>query len=207
MSVTVIIPALNTEATIMPIIDAWVNHPAVDRVLVCVDWATTDNTLAIAKDKDVITLTHPTMQGKGQCVNVGLNMTDSAYVAFCDSDIRGLSPDHISLLIADSLLESNTMTLGIPDMPANYPKDRAWAWPWVTGQRCLPTDVVRPLHLHGYLMETQINTAAKHAETKVRLERLIGVKSDYMMTANRVQRMEEDRRWAIRHGVLSDGRR
>jgi glycosyltransferase involved in cell wall biosynthesis len=203
--VDVIIPALNTEATIRPIIDSWVNHPVVGKVFVCVDWATSDDTLSVARDDYVVILHDSSMQGKGQCVNAGLDMVDSSWVAFCDSDIRGLTSDHISILLADSLLGVNTMTLGIPDMPANYPKERAWAWPWVTGQRCLPTDVVRPLRLHGYLMETQINVSAKHSDTKVRLERLVGVKSDYMMTAKRVQRMEEDRQWAIRHGVLPGG--
>jgi len=197
--IDVVIPARNEAKTISPIVNAFVDHPAINHVIVVVDKDTTDDTTVMAN----LTLNmvngwvlNRMSRGKGQGATLGLNDVTTDYVIFCDADIRGLTHDHISLLIADAVLGEDSMTIGIPDLPPNYPSNREWAWPWVSGERCLPTRIVRPLKLHGYLMETQINRAASHAKIPVRMEHLPGLKSDFQMNAKRILEMQRDRDWA-----------
>jgi hypothetical protein len=146
------------------------------------------------------------MQGKGQCVEIGLSMVKTPYVIFCDADITGLREEHVGLLLSEALIdeaaEHPTMTVGVPELPANLPTERLWAWPWVSGERCVPTRLVRPLTLHGYLMETQINAAAKHAGMALRFEWLRGVVSPYEMTDKRLEEMKRDAIWGREHGVV-----
>lgn len=198
--VDVVIPARNTEETIGAIVDQFVQHPAIGRVIVVVDADTTDDTAQAAWSADRIQLDRA--RGKGQCVTHGLHFVNSDWVAFCDSDLIGLTQAHISTLITDATIGFDRMTIGVPDVPSNYPSSHLWAWSWVSGQRCLPVKYVRPLMLHGYLMETQINHAAKTAELPLNFEWLTGLRSEYKMTELRLKEMDRDARWGRAHGVI-----
>src|ERR1700751_3969516 len=202
----VVIPARNEQDTIRDIVDIFSSHPSIGNVIVGIDADTTDSTIGL--------LFRTTAQmvfgerGKGQIVTKCLKAVETPYVLFCDADITGLTTDHVGLLVAEATVDSAwdlgdpVMTVGVPEIPANLPTDRLWAWPWVSGQRCVPTRLVRPLRLHGYLMETQINAAARHASMPVRFEWLRGVKSEYKMTERRLDEMQRDAVWGREHGVL-----
>jgi len=190
------------------VIEEWIDHPAIKEVIVVVDADTDDAWSHIGAHRGALIL-HSDAKGKGQVVMHGLEHVTTPWVAFCDADLIGLTQEHISLLVADAILDSPgdpfeaaRMTIGVPDVPGNYPTDRLWAWCWVSGQRCLPTSVIRPLNLHGYLMETQINRAASHAKLPLNFEWLTGLVSTYDMTERRLQAMEEDAKWGRRHGLL-----
>jgi glycosyltransferase involved in cell wall biosynthesis len=205
-TVDVVIPARNESENIQDVLLPLLAHPAIGKVIVVVDMDTADDTAVIAvrtigdmRNGWVLT---PKVRGKGQLVRVGLHEVRTPSVLFCDADIQGLTQDHISLLVSNAILETDYLTIGIPDIPANYPESRSWAWPWCSGERCVPTSLVRILWLHGYLMETQINAAARHANLPVQFEWLTGLKSAYHITEKRLHAMEEDAEWGRKAGIL-----
>jgi glycosyltransferase involved in cell wall biosynthesis len=199
--VDVVIPARNEENTIGDIVRQFVEHPGIREVIVGIDADTTDNT-AMAAAMAGAGIRVYGARGKGQCVTGALMRVETPYVVFCDADVTGLTYDHISLLIAGAILGERTVTIGVPDIPSNYPDKRVWAWRWVSGQRCVPTSLVRILDLHGYLMETQINRASQHAEIPIRFEWLRGLKSKFQMSEVRIAEMERDAEWARQKGIL-----
>ena len=204
--VDVVIPARDEQETIGAVISTLKLHPAIGQVIVVIDKETTDDTAwiavnAVSDNRDGWVLT-PNAHGKGQCVRAGLAEVKTDHVLFCDADIKGLTYDHISLLLCNAIAGKDCMTIGVPDVPSNYPTDKLWAWRWVSGQRCVPTRLVKPLFLYGYLMETQLNLAARHSQLPVDHEWLRGLKSDYYMSERRLQAMADDARFGIDHGII-----
>lgn len=200
-SIDVVIPARNEAENIGAVISVLKLHPGIGHIIVVVDKDTTDNTDTLAHAAGALTIDTGT-HGKGQCVTIGLKYVETDYVLFCDADVKGLTYDHISILICDAIMGADTMTIGVPDIPRNYPTERIWAWPWVSGQRCVPTKLVRPMLLLGYLMETQINLAAKNAGMGLRLEWLKGLTSSYFISEKRIQEMERDAEIGLKLGIL-----
>jgi polyisoprenyl-phosphate glycosyltransferase len=205
-AIDVVIPARNEDRNIGQVLSVVKLHPAIGTVIVVVDHMTGDNTAAIARecldDTDLI-LTEHLMMGKGQCVKHGLRHVSTEHVMFCDADIKGLTVDHISALTLHAITDDHyAMTIGVPDIPTNYPTERIWAWPWVSGERCVPTSLVRPLWLHGYLMETQLNTAAKNSSLPLDFVWLTGMQAGYHMTSRRIDEMHRDAAFGREHGIL-----
>jgi len=208
-TIDVVIPARNEQGTISDILTVLSGHPAIGSIIVGIDADSIDNTETLLIQKwchlPNLFLTFGE-KGKGQVVKKCLNLVMSPSVMFCDADITGLTYDHVSELLADTVIDDDAnhagMTIGVPDFPPNYPRQRMWAWPWVSGQRVVPTALVRPLNLHGYLMEVQINTAVKHASLPLHFVWLEGVKSKYQMSELRVNEMQRDAQWGREHGVL-----
>jgi glycosyltransferase involved in cell wall biosynthesis len=204
--ITAIIPAWDEEDTIGDIVEAFLWAKLIRPIIVAVDSKTEDDTAIIAganiKGEHNGFVINNAGIGKGQVLMAALSEVRTPYVFFCDADIKGLTANHISLMISDAMVEEQSMTIGIPDLPDNYPKERDWAYPWVSGIRCFPTRLVRPLNLHGYLTEVQLNAAASHAEMSVRFEWLRGVKSPYVMSDRRLADIEADAAWGKEHGIL-----
>lgn len=204
--IDVVLPARNEADTIGQVINVLLLHPAIGKVIVAVDGQTTDETAQIAltciDDFRIGWVIPDAGVGKGQCVRRGLEEVSTKHVLFCDTDITGLTVDHVSLLLSNAIMDEPFLTIGVPDIPKNYPTKRLFAWPWVSGERCVPTALVRPLYLHGYLMETQINAAAKHAGYPVHFEWLKGVQASYYMSERRIHEMSRDAEWGKEHGIL-----
>jgi glycosyltransferase involved in cell wall biosynthesis len=203
-AIDVVIPARNEADNIGWLISALKLHPAIGRVVVIVDADTHDDTYKIAcaaTDNGDVVCAGRTPRGKGQCVTYGLGYTRSPYILFCDADIKGLTYDHISLLLCDAIAGNRTMTIGVPDVAKNLPSERIWAWRWVSGQRCMPASLV-PTPLIGYLMETQINRAARDARLQLRFEWLRGLKSPYNITEQRITEMQRDAEIGRKLGIL-----
>ena len=211
--IDVVIPARNTHETLAGVVRPFRNHPAIGDIIIVSnppdlrmsralnEWGAIHEGIS-TRYNNGIHLIYSGAEGKGQAVMQGLDKVRTEYVVFCDSDLIGLTEDHIGLLISGALLEEWGVTIGVPDIPDNYPESRDWAWPWVSGQRCIPTSLARRLKLHGYLMETQLNLAARHAAMPVRFEFLKGLTSPYMMTDQRILDMERDAQWGREHGIL-----
>ena len=206
--ITCIIPAWNEEDTVGPVVEAFLWCRYVRPIIVSVDGWTEDDTAVIAGahlkgEHNGTVLRNPRIvHGKGQTLMAALAQVRTPYVFFCDADISGLEPDHISIMISDATTDETSLTIGVPDIPDNYPEDREWAWPWVSGIRCMPMRVIRPLQLHGYLTEVQINSVFYHSQISIRMERLFGVKSPYQMSERRLEDMEKDAAWGHQHGIL-----
>lgn len=204
--ITAVIPAWDEEDTIGDIIEAFLSCKFIKPIIVGIDSKTTDDTAIIAlthlKGELNGTVYNNCGDGKGQVIIACLDKVRTPYVMFCDADIKGLTLDHIHMVISDCIMDDSSMTIGVPDIPENYPHERDWAWPWVSGIRAMPTRLVRPLELHGYLTETQLNAAAHHANMPVRMEWLRGVQAPYDMSERRLADMEADGKWGREHGIL-----
>jgi glycosyltransferase involved in cell wall biosynthesis len=213
MSIDVVIPARNEEKTIGAIVEVFKVHPCVRGVIVSVDSDTTDDT-NIAASWAGAELEDPRLHsncGKGQVVFAALHRVTADHVLFCDADYTGLTYDHVSQMCAMITEVPRGLILGVPDYPAGPDKwhpDRHIpghvfkSWHWCTGFRGMPTDFVRDIPMHGYLMETQINQAARAHSMPVVYERLFGLKSEYNITPQRKAEMERDRAYGIEKGIL-----
>lgn len=204
--IDVVIPARNEATTIKHITFVFRHHPRINRVIVVVDADTTDATTFEASNY----ATHVTLgpRGKGQCVKHGLQFVRTARVIFCDADLTGLTYNHVSQLTDTGLRDS--MVIGVPDfpdvtkIPPRFADTITWAWPWVSGQRRVPTDLAYSLDLHGYLMEVQLNKANHKAGNKVQLERLYGLHSPLALTSQRLDEMNRDHKWGVENGILPE---
>jgi glycosyltransferase involved in cell wall biosynthesis len=203
-AIDVVIPARNCALTLADVVRPFLKHPAIGRVIV-VSNPPDLMQHAVLKEFDGDTnlcIVNAMCDGKGQAVKTGLDYVTTSHVVLCDADIIGLTEDHVGLMIGDAVLEEDSMVVGVCEPPNTLPERRLWSWPWVSGERCVPTRLLSPLRLHGYLMETQINLASHHANYPVRFERLKGCFSPYRMTEERIAAMEGDAEWGRRHGLL-----
>lgn len=197
MTIDVVIPARNEEKTIGEVLEVLSSHLFIGTIIVVCD-SCTDNTDMVASEHYGDIVMAGEYGGKGQAVMAGLDHVTTERVLFMDADITGLYHEHITKMVAPF----PGMTIGVADLDPELPNRNDWAWPWVSGQRILPTNLVRPLELHGYLMETQINMAAKDARIPIEFAWLMGLKSDYNMSERRLAEMERDLKWGKEHGVL-----
>ena len=202
----VIIPARNASETIGDVVHPFAHHPAIGDIIVVVNPSYDPGTEAVLRQygTSVIPM-YVEAQGKGEAVMFGLELVATSHVIFCDADLTGLTEDHISQMIMYHTIGERCMTIGMPEIPENYPNVRRslTAWPWISGQRVVPRTLVKSLILHGYLMETQINMAAYHAKLPVHFEWLDGCHSPYNLTDKRREAMEKDFKWGKEHGILA----
>jgi glycosyltransferase involved in cell wall biosynthesis len=208
----VIIPAWNEERTITQNIFTLAAHDRIKTIIVAVDPQTIDRTLELATSMTTyvvachsfIGVTVSREHGKGQVVQHALEFAQrfaiepTARVLLCDADITGLTSEHISALTKPS----HGMVIGIPDVPPNLPDFAVTSWPWVSGQRAVPRDMLHAANVHGYLMETQLNRYAEQNRLSIDHEYLPGLKSRFNMTTQRVQDMEFYKQWGIKNGIL-----
>lgn len=206
----VVIPARNEARTIKPIVETLRYHPGIERIIVCVDWETTDDTAFQARSPASIVLHDSTMRGKGQCVNAGLDYVQTNRVIFCDADYRGLTLSHVDRVTFGNpnAFYTGTMIIGIPDLPhlKDIPEQfrgrLEWAWPWMSGFRVVNTDIARSVRLTGYLMEVQLNNANHKAGKGVKFTRLPGLVSPLRLDEKRLAEMERDQNIGKQEGLL-----
>lgn len=206
--IDVIIPARDEEHTIKKVIRPFLGTPGIGSVWVAVDADTTDGTAyrsAICGANVIIT----TARGKGQVIRYALERVTTDQVILCDADLTGLTSTHVEDLMGTD------HRIGVPDLPLHdiFESDAVrerpeWfngiihTWGWVSGQRCVPTAILRTLDLHGYLTEVQINAATDKAGIPTKLVPLQGLRSPFLMSPRRILEMERDRKWGIEHGIL-----
>lgn len=196
--IDVIIPARNEQDTIENVVTAFYMNQHIGVIVVVVDADTADMTGSRALRSGAVVVSGPPGGGKGQNIKAALPYITTERVILCDADVRMISPKHVH-----ALLDGSGLIIGVPDMPKNLPDGRRWSWPWVSGERALPTSILRETNLHGYLTEVQINMACEKAGIRARLVPLPGLKSAYRMTDQRLAEMERDRLWGVEHGVFS----
>jgi glycosyltransferase involved in cell wall biosynthesis len=202
----VIIPARNEDKTIGPIVHTFAAHPDVARIIVVIDRKTTDETAYLAEMHGATHVIHADARGKGQCMQAGLTEVTTRRVIFCDADLYGLTQNHITALV-----EGRGLTIGVPDPPIINPYPATLrrlyqAWPWISGERSLPTVIASKLDLHGYLAEVQINEACRAASVAVFQAPLTGLYAPVVLSKTRLEDMERDRKWGIERGILERNR-
>lgn len=116
-TVSVVLPALNEEATIGPIVSAIVSdlvggpHPMVDE-LVVIDSGSTDDTAAVASAAgahvvhvDEVLSHLPTVPGKGEALWRSLAATFGDVVVFVDADLLSFDSSHVTALLGPLLTD------------------------------------------------------------------------------------------------------
>jgi hypothetical protein len=210
MKTDVIIPARNEQFTVGAVVAAFKEHPEIGRVTVSIDADTKDDTLDAA-EKAGADIVYTPAKGKGQVIKEAVPFVTTNQVILCDADVDGLTVTHVQQLLGKGLV------IGVPDIPieeiltSNAVIARpGWfnrilkTWHEVSGQRNVPTDVLIGLELHGYLTEVQINDACERLHLPPRYTRLQGLHSPFLMTKQRLEEMERDRRWGIGKGILAE---
>lgn len=197
--VDVVIPARNEQLSIGRVVRAFRHSPLVNRIYVLAD-ACDDDTAIEAALSGADTICSFRWNSKGKAVTHAIrHHVTTRRVFLCDGDLWGFTTKHVTELIE---CETVGMAVGVPDIPANLPDHRLWAWPWVSGERVIPTQLARPMRLEGYLMETQLNRAARHAHLPLKFQFMRGCKSVYNMTDQRLADMERDLRLGRQLGIL-----
>jgi glycosyltransferase involved in cell wall biosynthesis len=153
LSVDVIIPALNEQDTIKPVIKTVRASNRIGKLIVVSDLSK-DATSHLAREAGAIVVKGPG-KGKGQAMMRGLQEVRSPRVIFMDADITGLTVRHVNALAEPAF----GMIVGLRDM-GRFNFMQAYAGlPTIAGERSLPTGFVRRLQLEGYGAEMQINAA------------------------------------------------
>jgi hypothetical protein len=208
VAATVIIPARNERATIGPIVKAFSEHPETKgNVYVGIDSETTDDTSRIALRNGaypVKTFVHGKGQVVWQTMRVITTLLDTYLtnpMILCDGDYTGLTTDHIDAILRPP---AQDLVLGIPDWPdCEVPDHVTRAWPLITGFRRLPWTLV-PANAHGYLLETQINSAAVMRNVPIGFQFMHGLKSPFQwpLPERRMKALIADGVWGKANGLL-----
>ena len=194
MKVDAVIPVWDEEFTLPAILETLQAHPNIGKVIVAIDVKTEDDSALIAYKHHAYIVRGDTLAGKGQTATAGLMRVDTPRVLFCDADITGLTPDHVTALIKQ--YKGNPMVVGVPDFPAMADIPEAFrnpnfvnAWPWVSGQRCMATHIALSAHLTGYQMERQLTRANLAQGRKIVFQQCEGMKSPLDLSSRRLADM------------------
>jgi len=172
--VTAIIPAYNESGRIGNVLAALTGVAEIDRIIV-VDDGSTDQTAyeviqAIASDRRIELMRMPSNRGKGEAVLAAVRASQSAALLMLDADLMALHPQHVRDLIAPVTTGNADMTLGL-FRGGHFTTDFAhWATPWLTGQRCLKTEMFHFLTEEtatGYGLEIALTVAAQVHDYRV----------------------------------------
>ncbi len=177
---TVVICAHNEEERLAPVLAAvWLARDlgSVASIVVVVDRSSDRTADIAARYADLVV---PVTKGtKGTAMTVGAAQAVDSTVLFLDADIRGLTPSQVSYLAtappARGMLVGVRGTLNGARLPGLLA-----AWPSISGERRLPRDFVRSLHLagKGWWSETIINAEVVQAGMPHRQVILDGVAND-----------------------------
>ena len=100
-SVSAIIPCFNEAATVGPVLQALIDHPAIDEVIAVND-GSTDRTLSVLKQysQQISVVDLKENSGKGAAVYEGINRSTCPIVMLIDADLINFSAEHISELLS-----------------------------------------------------------------------------------------------------------
>lgn len=192
MTIDVIIPARNEADTIGGVIDAFYAVKDIGRIIVAVNPPTDIDTALRAELAGAVVVR--AKEGKGEAIHQALELVTTRSICLCDGDLTGLTPAHVRQFA----LDRSQLTIGVPDRPLRSPV------PWhvskrvhamMSGQRCLPADIVRAVPLHRYTVEAFLNREAERQGLPVHLKRLRGVTGKIRNNEVRMAELREDREW------------
>lgn len=180
MRLTCVIPAYNEEARIGAVLQAVLGHPQIDEVLV-IDDGSADGTSAVVRgfpQARLITLAKN--GGKTAALAHGFAQTQSEIILLIDADLTGLSPDHLTALIAPVKEGRAQMSVSLRD---NAPF--LWRWiglDYISGERALRRDLLAGQEealnrLPKFGFEVFLNSLILSNRAPLAVVRLPGVKS------------------------------
>lgn len=180
MRLTCIIPAYNEAARIGAVLQAVLGHPMIDQVLV-IDDGSVDATSQVVRGYPQARLISLAQNGgKTAALARGFAETQSEIILLIDADLAGLSPDHLTALIAPVAAGRAAMSISLRD---NAPF--LWRWiglDYISGERALRRELLagqeaalRKLPKFGF--EVFLNSLVLSTQARLVVVRLPGVKS------------------------------
>ena len=180
--IAAILPTYNEGGRISAVLDVLREVGHLSEIIV-VDDGSSDNTsehvMESAKfDQRIRLLRHPCNLGKGQAIFTAWRNTQATYLLLLDSDLINLKPGHVWSLIEPVINNNADMTLGLFWGGKIYTDFAHWATPWLTGQRCLCSEIlflVSEEAARGYGFEIAVSVTAQKYGYRIRLVPLKGV--------------------------------
>ena len=159
MRTAAIIPAYNEAKTVGDVVRAVVASKMFDEIVVVSD-GSTDATSKVAKEAGA-TLVHemPWKHGKGAALGHGIMHSDAEVICFFDADLKGLTVEHVKMLLDPVIHGRSYMNVGL--------RDRGPFWiavmklsPLVGGERALRReifDMIPERYVGGFKVESALN--------------------------------------------------
>ncbi|MDP3965622.1 MAG: glycosyltransferase [bacterium] len=134
--VSVIIPALNEQETIVEVVSSCIGHPDVSEVIV-VDDGSQDATVerATAAGANVIKL--PENGGKGAAMHAGVSAAKNDVILFLDADITGITYENISQIIEPVINGQYSMFVGLRSREVVFLNHLLRIFPIIGGERAI----------------------------------------------------------------------
>ncbi|MEI6098795.1 MAG: glycosyltransferase family 2 protein [Alphaproteobacteria bacterium] len=147
MTLTCLIPAYNEQDRITAVLQAVLDHPLIDEVLV-IDDGSTDATSAVVRRSTARLITLSPNVGKTAALARGLAESSGDLILLVDADLVGLSPTHLTALITPVLSGHADISISLRD---NAPT--IWhllGLDYISGERVLQKSLLTPHldHLH-----------------------------------------------------------
>lgn len=161
--VAAIVPAYNEEPTIGDVVRVLAAaNDLIDEVIVVAN-GSTDRTAEVARAAGAKNVDIMPAHGKGEAMQHGLTHTDAPIIFFLDADLRGLTREHLRLVLDPVLKGERVMNAGLRDRGPFLTKLSAYL-PLIGGERALHRSVferVNPRYLHGFMVEIAMNYSCR----------------------------------------------
>jgi glycosyltransferase involved in cell wall biosynthesis len=172
--VSCVIPAYNEETRIGNVLEAVVNHPLIDEIIV-VDDGSRDGTRAEAQGfPSVRLLTSEKNIGKSGSIAKGVRVSTGEYLVFLDADLVGLAPKDVTALLRPVLS-------GAADFSISLRHDVLVPWrmiglDYLSGERALHRGLVVEhldtiAQLPGFGFESYLNSLVIESGARVQVVR------------------------------------
>ena len=144
MTLTCLIPAFNEQDRIAAVLQAVLDHPLIDEVIV-IDDGSSDATVQVVNGfAKARLIALPRNGGKTAALAHGLMQASGDLILLVDADLLGLSPAHLTALIAP-------VAQGHADVTISLRANAPFLWRWIGLDYISGERVLRKSLLHGQL--------------------------------------------------------
>ena len=155
-----IVPAYNENARIGHVIETLVACPDLDEIIVVDDGSIESLAWIKAQFPTVELIRHPTNRGKAAALESGVEATECELLFFCDADLVGLRPEHVTELIKPVASGTYMMSVGLR---SNLAQRVVFLFALNSGERCIRKSDWLSLpvfYKKGFRIETGLNIMA-----------------------------------------------
>ena len=180
--IAAILPVFNEELNVSDVLDVLHASRILDEIIL-VDDGSSDKTFEILNqaatvDPRIQVIRHEQNKGKGQAIFSGWAATCAPILLLLDADLKDLTPDHITALLAPVIEHRADMTLGL-FQGGHFSTDLSHRLsPYLTGQRGLRAELLKNISREaasGYGFEIALTVTARQHNYHTRVVALKGV--------------------------------